>query len=172
MSNRLLPLANWLPAARLALALATARYPGCLDPFTPPLALVFQCCFATNPEWEKGKPRCPPLPPSRAPHTSAVQGGLPHPANRGTPDSLAPLQASLHCRVIVAVKAQIAARQSLARDDPENERECERGSVCAGSALLMRLVVEPLGLLLPCCDSSLLARRKQKASHMHEKSLL
>ena len=27
------------------------------------------------PEWEKGKPRCPPLPPSRAPHTSAVQGG-------------------------------------------------------------------------------------------------
>ena len=30
-----------------------------------------------NPEWEKGKPRCPPLPPSRAPHTSAVCGVAP-----------------------------------------------------------------------------------------------
>ena len=41
--NRLLPLANWLPAARLALALATARYTRCPDPLTPALALVFQC---------------------------------------------------------------------------------------------------------------------------------
>ena len=88
MSNRLLPLANWLPAARLALALATARYTRCPDPLPPAMALVFLCHFAANPEWEKGKPRCPPLPPSRAPPTSAVQGGLPHPANRGTPDSL------------------------------------------------------------------------------------
>ena len=49
------------------------------------------------PEWKKESPAALPLPPSRTPHTSAVQGGLPHPANRGTPDSLAPLQASLHC---------------------------------------------------------------------------
>lgn len=57
--------------------------------------------------------------------------------------------------VIVAVEAQIAARQSLARDDPENERECERGSVCAGSALLMRLVVEPFKS--HCCHAAIAA---------------
>ena len=53
----------------------------------------------------------------------------------------------------MAVEAQFAARQSLARDDPENERECERGSVCAGSALLMRLVVEPFKS--HCCHAAI-----------------
>ena len=74
----MLPLANWLPAARLALALATARYPGCLDPLTPPVALVFQCCFGCYSR--VGKRRAPlPSPPA-----------IPRPAHRRCARGLAP----------------------------------------------------------------------------------
>ena len=76
--HRLLPLANWLPAARLALALATARYPGCLDPLTPPVALVFQYCFGCYSR--VGKRKAPlPSPPA-----------IPRPAHQRCARGLAP----------------------------------------------------------------------------------
>ena len=96
MSNRLLPLANWLPAARLALALATARYPGCLDPLTPPVALVFQCCFGCYSR--VGKRKAPlPSPPA-----------IPRPAHQRCARGLAPSCEPGHTRFASPPPSQLA----------------------------------------------------------------
>ena len=94
--HRLLPLANWLPAARLALALATARYPGCLDPLTPPVALVFQCCFGCYSRVEK---RRAPLPSPPA---------IPRPAHRHCARGLAPSCEPGHTRFASPPPSQLA----------------------------------------------------------------